>query len=547
MSLFNFHDFKPPRLISPLNLVIWQTALLLITHPDSDYVLSGIEFGFALGTQSGVAISAKRNCSSAYAHPDRIARYLLDELSFNSIAGPFDSPPCEAQHVNRFGVIPKSTPGKFRLITDLSFPRGGSVNDLIPDSEAAVSYVGIPEAISSIMQLGPGTLLAKFDIQRAYRLLPVCPAQRYLLGMCWKGAYFVDLAIPFGLRSAPRIFSRFADVLLAILKAAGGGAALQNYLDDFLVMGPADSAQCHRQLETCLTRCAALGVPIAAGKTEGPATTLIYLGFVLDTVKLELQLPLVKLEKVRSALTLWSGRKRGSKRELLSLIGLLQHCCQAVVHGRPFLRRLIDKAHSVAELHQFVSLSSWERDDLDFWLTLLRQWNGKSLFFNSVWEKAPDLSVSSDAAGSLGFAAINGLVWFAKAWPSGVSQVNIAVKEFVPIVLAAHIWGSSWARKRIVFKCDNSAVVAVLQRGLCKDRHLAYLLRELTIYAVLHSFTFHAVHIPGVYNVHADALSRFNFQLFRASVPNADSSSLTIPDWLLTKLLHPPWTSNGKV
>ena len=117
----------------------------------------------------------------------------------------------------------------------------------------------------------------------------------------------------------------------------------------------------------------------------------------------------------------------------------------------------------------------------------------------------------------------------------------------MPIVLAVHIWGGSWARKRIVFKCDNAAVVAVLQRGLCKDRHLAYLLRELTICVVLHSFTCHAVHIPGSRNVHADALSRFHFQLFREAVPNAGSTSLPLPDWLLTKLLFPPWTGHGKV
>ena len=72
------------------------------------------------------------------------------------------------------------------------------MNELVPDSEAEVSYVGIPEAISAIMLLGRGTLLAKFDVQRAYRLLPVCPSQRYLLGMYWKCAYFVDLALPFG-------------------------------------------------------------------------------------------------------------------------------------------------------------------------------------------------------------------------------------------------------------------------------------------------------------------------------------------------------------
>ncbi len=85
--------------------------------------------------------------------------------------------------VNRFGIIPKSTPGKFRLITDLSFPKGNIVNDLIPDNEANVTYAGLHDAINTIMRLSKGSLLAKFDISRAYRLLPVHPKHRALLCM----------------------------------------------------------------------------------------------------------------------------------------------------------------------------------------------------------------------------------------------------------------------------------------------------------------------------------------------------------------------------
>ena len=168
------------------------------------------------------------------------------------------------------------------------------------------------------------------------------------------------------------------------------------------------------------------------------------------------------------------------------------------------------------------------------------------MFFYPTWETAPDVSISSDAAGSLNFAAINHLSWFAGAWPSSAREINIAAKEFIPIVLAAYIWGGSWSRKRIAFKCDNMAIVCALQQGSCKDRHLAFLLREFTLLAILHSFTFTAVHIPGVYNKHADSLSRFKFQEFLADVPNAASTSLPIPADLVDKLLFPPWTRNGK-
>lgn len=112
----------------------------------------------------------KRNCPSANVQSQVIDEYLKEEISLGCIAGPFESPPIRTLHINRFGVIPKSTPGKLRLITDPSFPQDVSVNSLIPDSSAEVKYIGIQEAINKLMLLGPGALMAKFDIKRAYRL-----------------------------------------------------------------------------------------------------------------------------------------------------------------------------------------------------------------------------------------------------------------------------------------------------------------------------------------------------------------------------------------
>ena len=533
--------------VTPLNFSAWQFYLQGIVHEDADWVAQGIKYGFYLGITKGQTRSAQRNCRSAYLQPSIIDSYIKEELDAGTMAGPFSVPPFGDTHINRFGVIPKSTPGKFRLITDLSFPQGASVNDLVPDSEAEVSYAGIPEAIFMIMKLGRGCQLAKFDISRAYRLLPVHPSTRPYFGMFWRDHYYIDLAVPFGLRSAPRVFTRFADVLQVILTVRGDVANIQHYLDDFLLAGPPGSQQCRKDLDECRTICKDLGVPLAEDKTEGPASSISYLGFILDTEAQELRLPPEKLEKIRSQLNKWSSRKSCSKRELLSLIGTLQHCCQAIVLGRPFLRRLIDRASSVTELYFRVAFTSWEREDISWWIRLFCDWNGRSLFLFPKWELAPNVAIASDASGNLGCAAINGKEWFVQIWPKGVENLNIAIKELVPIVLSAHIWGHTWPRKRIVFKCDNLAVVSLLQRGSCKDRHLAFLLRELSMIAILGDFTFTAVHIPGVVNKHADALSRFKFQEFANAVPDAASTSLPIPDNLIHQLLFPPWTKSGRV
>ena len=114
--------------------------------------------------------------------------------------------------------------------------------------------------------------------------------------------------------------------------------------------------------------------------------------------------------------------------------------------------------------------------------------------------KDPGLSVTSDTAGSqfLRFDAYQGTEWFAERWPENSGDINVAVKEFIPIVIATEVWGQSWSQKRILFKLENSAVVAAARKsGLCRDRHLAYCLRKLVIGALLFSFTYSVCHTPG--------------------------------------------------
>jgi len=92
------------------------------------------------------------------------------------------------------------------------------VNDEVPKDPFSVQYMKVDDIIPGIMSFGRGALLAKFDVESVYRIIPVHPDDRYLLGMQWRGKYFVDMALPFGLHSAPYIFSSVADLVEWILE-----------------------------------------------------------------------------------------------------------------------------------------------------------------------------------------------------------------------------------------------------------------------------------------------------------------------------------------
>ena len=120
--------------------------------------------------------SATQNMPSASLQHSVIDDYLSMELAKGRVTDPFSSPPLPHLHISRFGVIPKKhQPGKWRLILDLSSSDGHNVNDAIRKEAFTVQYTKVDHIIDGIMSLGRGTLLAKFDVESAYRIIPIHP------------------------------------------------------------------------------------------------------------------------------------------------------------------------------------------------------------------------------------------------------------------------------------------------------------------------------------------------------------------------------------
>ena len=275
---------------TPLRAAAWASALA--AHPDKAfvrYLLAGIMEGFRIGFRHPAPLrSAPRNMQSALDHPDVVQAYIAAECARGRMLGLF-SPLAQAQvslppcHVNRFGVIPKGrNTGRWRLITDLSFPPGLSVNDGIDPDLCSLTYTSVDKVAEVIAALPQGGLLAKIDIESAYRLVLVHPLDRPLQAVVWGGAVYVDPMLPFGLRSAPKIFNALADGLEWYLRHLGVRYVF-HYLDDFLVVGPPASPECAEALAQLNSACARLGVPIAEHKREGPTTCLTFLGIEVDT------------------------------------------------------------------------------------------------------------------------------------------------------------------------------------------------------------------------------------------------------------------------
>ena len=500
----------------------------------SRYLIQGFSRGFALGCLGVPPIASKspKNLPSALQHPHVIKSKIDKELSSGRILGPFISPPAIYNYrVSPLGVVPKKVLGEFRMIHHLSYPAGLSVNDFIPTAASCVTYATIQDAISHIMRSNTIVYMAKVDIQSAFRIIPIRPSDRPLLGFQWDGKYYMDAVLPMGCSSSCAIFESFSCALEWIAKSKLGVNEVIHVIDDFLLLANSFE-KCKEDLISFIAMCERLGVPLAPEKTMGPTTALPFLGITLDTVAMAASLPADKIIKCKELLTKFGERKKATLRELQSLLGVLNFACSVIVPGRPFLRRIIDLTIGITKPHHHVRLTHETKQDLLVWAHFLRDFNYQSFFINEAFKTGDYLMLYTDAAGGIGYGAVYGKKWFAGLWPEAWHGYGITVLEFFPIVVAVEVWGPEWKNQSICFMTDNEALVHIINKQTSRDPRVMTLLRKLVLCCLRLNVHFTARHVPGRENVLADKLSRSQVDSFKVAAPWADQTPTPLPQRL---------------
>ena len=108
--------------------------------------------------------------------------------------------------------------------------------------------------------------------------------------------------------------------------------------------------------------------------------------------------------------------------------------------------------------------------------------------------------------------------------------------EMVNILVELKVFGPSWATKKVLVKCDNQAVVAVLTHSKTKDPFLVTCAWNVWLLAALYDLEITYVHIRGKNNVVANLLSRWvptteNIQKLQSHIP--DPLWINVPNEVL--------------
>ncbi|XP_028411552.1 uncharacterized protein LOC114534197 [Dendronephthya gigantea] len=237
--------------------------------------------------------------------------------------------------------------------------------------------------------------LIKIDLKDAYLTVPICKAHQKFLRFLWKGTLLEFACLPFGLATAPRVFTKLMKPVVAALRQRG--IRLVIYLDDILIMAESTALGLH-QAASALNLLEGLGFVVNYKKSQlVPGQLIEFLGFLIDSTKLTLQLPREKLRKIRKKCqTLLSGTEI-SVRELSKFLGLLTSSIQAIfpapLHYKHLQRLKNTTMSSTQSYEAIVTLDTTAREEVVWWRDHLQAWNGKALFQQPV-----DLVIETDAS-----------------------------------------------------------------------------------------------------------------------------------------------------
>ena len=353
------------------------------------------------------------------------------------------------------------------------------------------------------------------------------------MGFKWKGQYYYERCLSFGLASAPQLFERFSCAIHWILVNKFNIPAVSHVLDDFIFFNKGGSDACLVSLNTFIHVSKTMNLPLKPSKTVTPRTTVVLHGIEVDTERMEARLPEDKLEKARQAVRDLGNRKKATVRELQSVIGYLCFVCKVVTPGRTFLRRLFDLLKGNPRSHFYVRISKGAQLDLAMWKLFLDDHRGVTILNERRWNADPKRALQTDSAQSRGFAAVLGESWVCGAWPAAWTAFHITILELYPICAAVEIWVKELTNACIVFYCDNESMCSIINTRTSRDPIAMILLRRLVLVTMEHNIMFRATHVRGLDNSLPDAISRFQFGRARRLAPWLRDESTRIPEHLL--------------
>lgn len=392
-------------------------------------------------------------------------------------------------------VIPKKA-GGFRPIINLKF-----LNEFITYHHFKMENISLVKHL-----LSPGDWMVKLDLKDAYLTVPIHPSFQHFLQFIWEEDLFQFTCLPFGLSSAPWVFTKLLRPVVTLLRSRG--IRLIIYLDDILVFNSCKSKLLdHMVVVKSLIE--SLGFVINLEKSvQIPSQSLEFLGLMIDTPSFSLSIPKAQRSNIFSVCEKLLKEKLVSLRDLASILGKLNWASIAIPYAQAHYRNLqslyiTNSRKEKSDLQFKLELSAEAKQDLDWWMSTLTSCSGEP-----IKESLPTLTINADASLS-GWGAVCNGVSTGGPWSRQESSLHINVLELRAAFLALRSFADSLKNSTIALLLDNVSAVCYINRlGGTRSKFLAIEAAQISKWCEDRGIILHASHLPGSFNIIADRESR---------------------------------------
>ena len=477
-----------------------------------------MECGFPAGFTGGTVPRENLvNHGSAVRYPADVKKFLEKECRLGAMMGPFVEPPFRGwNRVNPLMTRPKQGVTECRVILDLSYPLGASVNAAVPANEldGCDFKMRLPNPWSlarGILECGRGAQLYKVDLSRAYRQLRTCPLDWPLLTVGWDEKVFVDIAVPFRLRHGASACQRTTEAVSEIV-ASEVGASTHPYIDDTAgVAVPLVAMSHYEHLINCMSQ---LGLDAAPDKCAPPSTWMCWIGVIFDSVQMTME---IEEGRVQEALEWCDKMLYGgeiTKHEFQRFIGKLAYASRCTYGARTFTSRLLDYMSTLGESGK-AALPVTAQEDIRWFKAYLRDFNGITLIRPQVASEVVTVNACLQGIGG---------AWWGKhtygvQLPDYIRKLGLGISsiECWNLLVAVRLLSAEWSGKTVLLFTDNWATACAVESGRAEDPLIRGALRELWYWAVTRDVDIVVRHIPGQSMGVVDALSRRAFDVGAAN------------------------------
>ena len=191
-----------------------------------------------------------------------------------------------------------------------------------------------PESIRT--SLVPGEWVSSIDLSDAYLHIPIHPNSRKYLRFCYKAQVFQFTSLPFGLATAPQVFTMIVKEVK--LMALSRGLRIHQYLDDWLIRSQSQE-ESQRDTQAVVDLTQSLGWIINQEKSElKPTQVFSFVGYEYQLDSALVRPTHERWLKLQDLILRLKSKRVLTARCLMSLIGLLASTEKMVPEGRLHMR-----------------------------------------------------------------------------------------------------------------------------------------------------------------------------------------------------------------